>query len=434
METKCQNTNSFCRDCNFKNKDCVSLLNKQKSTIMAAVSFEVSDIKNALSVYFGINKPQTIKSIKGGHIMNGKMKKLFGMDFELGMSKDRNIASTLTGIAVRNPENGSWYVFDSDKHTRTNITGMKMGDFPVLLLPAQTLAVGDLIKMDGKYYYVQSIDKNYITLLGAADGIVRQILPEENIIPGMNFYTKVVAFDAKTLINPTSKENLSGSILATMLLMQWNNKESEFSLDNINDDSFNGLGKLLPILMASGTSINGLGNMFRTTDGGINLPLLMAIGNDSDEDDDPFKLLILTQLLGGNTGNNVNSMFASIPGIVPTVTSEVPPSDEVYCPSCGTTYSSDVKFCIKCGTHTVIKGKNCAGCGAILKDGASFCHVCGKKVLADVCPKCGSKITPDANFCPSCGLDLKVTSEAKPPTTLPVENISKSADTTVVDK
>lgn len=423
IQTSYQYTDGLCKTCSYKNKDCSSLFRQKPSSVMAAVSFQVSDIKNALSVYFGINKSHTSK---GGNTMN-KIKKLFGTNFELGMSKDRNISSTLMGVAVRNPENDNWYVFDSIKHTRTNIAGMKMGDFPVFLLPAQTLVVGDLIKMDGKYYYVQAIEQNYITLLGAADGIVRQMLPSECIIPGMNFYTKVVAFDTKTFIDPKSKENVSGNIISAMCLMQWKDGESEFSLDNVDDNSFNGLGKFLPILMASGGT-GGLGNMFGTADGGLNLPLLMMMGsgNSSDEADDMIQMMVLSQLLGG--ANTANSMFGSIPGLTPAVTTPIEsasPSNEVYCPHCGSTYSSDVQFCIKCGTHTAVKGKVCSGCGAKLKESAAFCHVCGQKVLTDACPKCGAKTASGANFCSKCGASLtsiqipvvpNTTEEAKVPT------------------
>lgn len=408
IEANYKYTDGFCKNCSYKNKDCSSLLKSSPTSIMAAVSFEVTDIKNALSVYYDINKPQTIQ---GGNKM-GKMKKLFGMNFELGMSKDRNIASTLMGVAVKNSENGNWYVFDSAKHTRTNIAGMKMGDFPVFLLPTQTLSVGDLTKMDGKYYYIQSIDQNYITLLGAADGIVRQMLPSDCIILGMNFYTKVVAFDTKTFIDPQSNQNVSGNIIAAMCLMQWKDGDSEFSLDNVDDDSFNGLGKFLPLLMASG-SANGLGTMFGNSEGGINLPLLMMMGsgNSSDEADDMIQMMVLGQLLGGNSTGN--SMFSSIPGIATTaVQPSTEVSNEVYCPTCNTTYSSDILFCPKCGTHTVIKGQTCTSCGATLKDGAAFCHVCGKKVLDDTCPKCGSKVTAGAKFCHSCGNNLAFTAES----------------------
>lgn len=223
-------------------------------------------------------------------------------------------------------------------------------------------------------------------MLGAEDGVVRQILPSESIIPGMNLFTKVVAFDTKTLIDPNSKENLSGNILTAMCMMQWaKGSDSEFSLDNIDDSSFNGLGQLLPVLMATGGA-NGLGNMFGTADGGINLPLLMMMGsgNGSDEANDMVQMVLISQMLGGNTGSNsIGSVIDSITGIASGNTAATPTSDEVYCPNCNSTYSSDVKFCPKCGTPTAVKGTKCSGCGATLKDGAAFCHVCGKKVGDD---------------------------------------------------
>ncbi len=50
-----------------------------------------------------------------------------------------------------------------------------------------------------------------------------------------------------------------------------------------------------------------------------------------------------------------------------------------------------------------------SSCGTTLKDGAAFCHICGKKVLDDTCPKCGTKVTSGAKFCHACGTSLEVT-------------------------
>lgn len=409
IQTEYRTFNSYCDGCTDRNKDCKSLLKNKPSITMAAVSFNVTDIQNALSVYFGINKSNTIK---GGNAMKGNMKKFFGMNFEWGLSKDRNIASTLMGVAVKNPDDGNWYAFDPTRNARTNLANMKMGDFPVFLLPTQALEVGDLTKMEGKYYYVQEVKNGMLTLLGAADGIIRQMLPSESIIPGMKLYTKVVAFDTKTLVEPTSKDNMSGNILAAMCMMQWSKGESEFSLDNIDNDSFNGLGSCLPVLMALNGGSGNLGNMFGSGDGnGINLPLLMMMGsgNDSDEANDMVQLMILSQLLGGNSAS---SMFgATIPGIAPATTPNMGKSQKVICPKCKETYdaSDAINYCTKCGTATVPDndGAVCNHCGATLKEGAAFCHKCGKKVEDDYCPKCGAKNNPDSNFCATCGISLK---------------------------
>lgn len=398
-----------CIGCADKNKDCSSLLKGEPSSVMAAVSFEVTDIKRALSVYFGINKSQ---NLKGGHTMKGNsMRKMLGMDFQFGLSRDKNIASTLMGVAVRNPETDQWFTFDPITHTRTNISGFKMGNFSVYILPVSTLTVGALTLMDKKYYYVQEVDDKYFTLLGAADGIIVKKLKAESIIPGMTLYAQVIACDISTLSNPTSNENLSGNFFAAILMMQWlsGGKSSEFSLDDITDDSFNGLGKVWPLLLASGNSY-GLGSIFRNADGSPNYTLLMALGSDDDGDmDEMTQLFVLNQLMGGGNGA---SLFGSIPGLtpatpVPTPAISTTAAGEVYCPKCGETYPAGTNFCSKCGEATQVKGKVCAHCGTTLHDGAAFCHHCGKKVVADTCPNCGAKVTEDASFCSACGASLK---------------------------
>lgn len=399
-----------CIGCAEKNKDCSSLLKGEPSSVMAAVSFDVTDIKYALAVYFGINKSQTTK---GGYTMKGNsMKKMLGMDFELGLSKDRNIASTLMGVAVRNPETDQWFTFDPNTHTRTNIAGFKLGNLPIYILPVSELPVGALTMMDKKYYYVQEVDDKYFTLLGAADGFVVKKLKTESLIPGMTLYAQVFACDINTLRNPASNENLSGNFISAILMMQWasGGNSSEFSLDNITDDSFNGLGSLLPLLLASGNS-SGLGSMFSNTDGTLNFPLLMALGSGdgSGDMDEMMQLVVLNQLMNGGKGT---SMFGAIPGLTPAASVPTPAisttaAGEVYCPKCGETYPAGTNFCSKCGEATQVKGKVCANCGTTLHDGAAFCHNCGQKVVIDVCPKCGAKVTPDASFCSSCGTSLK---------------------------
>jgi len=272
--------------------------------------------------------------------------------------------------------------------------------------------------MDGQYYYVQSVDQNYFTLLGAADGIVRQMLPSDSIIPGMTLYTKVVAFDAKTLTDPNSKENLAGNVMGALCLMQWNKGESEFSLDSINDDSFNGLGECLPVLLAlNGT--NELGSIFGNGDGISNLTTLMMLGG-SDDSSELIQIMALNSLLG-----NGNSMFGSIPGAIPAV-SATSNDGEVHCPSCNVTYPAGTKFCSKCGSPTQTKGNVCSNCGTTLHDDAAFCHNCGQKVVKGICPSCGAKVTPESKFCSACGTSLETKKpEAENPVTTGSEEVKE---------
>lgn len=407
-----------CSNCSEENDACSFLTHHRPTKLMAAVSFNVDDIKNALSVYFGINTPQTTP--KGGNQMKG-MKKLLGTNFEYGISKDPNISSTLMGVAVKNSKNGNWYVFDPATCKRTNISSMKMGDFPVLLMPTTNLRVGTLIKQDNAYYFVQDIKPDQITLIGAADGFIRLQLPEENLILGMNIYTEVVAFDAKTLCNPNTKENLSGNLLAAIFLMQCSKGESEFSLDNISDDSFNGLGSYLPLLIALGNNGgSNNGGLLGENGSGFNLPMLMAFAGNNDNGSEYMQLFVLQQLLSNNNSSNPGSgLFPTLPGFVNDGSSTTNPStgDEVYCPKCNKTLPEGVNYCPDCGTKTELKkhSKICTACGAELLDGAKFCHNCGRKVINEFCPNCGNRITPESNFCANCGAAVNATAPVNTP-------------------
>ncbi len=410
--------------CNCRNKDCSYLLKSTPSFAIAAVSFENNDIKNALSVYFGIKQQS-----KGGFSMKTNMKKLFGMNFEFGMSKDPNIAATFMGVAVRNSVGGNWYVFDQATHTLKNYANMKFGDFKVFLLPTNVLQLGDLTKMDGKYYYVQEVKGSYVKLLGAADGIVVQKLLTECIIPGMNFYTKVVALDPRTLFDPSSQTNMSNNVIAALCMMNWSQGKSDFSLDDINDDSFNGLGMLL--LMGGN---NGLSNMLGNADGGgMSLPLLMMMGsgNESDEANDVVQYMLLSQILNGSNGANTPNLFGNALSTTPAVATAVSDENTVYCPECGSEYPAGTNFCIKCGTRTELKGKMCTSCGETLPDGALFCPKCGQKVVKDTCPQCGNKLTEGANFCAACGYNLNTTVSKK---VTPKKIVPKSASKKPVAK
>lgn len=428
IQTIYNHMSRYCNGCIDWNKDCSSLLRAKPSTVTAAVSFEITDIKNALSVYFGINKPQ---SIKGGSIMKGikGMKSIFGVNFEdFGRCNDPNIKSTLMGVAVRNPSDGNWYIFNSHTQTRTNTAGIKFGDMDVFILPTQTLQVGKLYKIDGKYSFVQAIDNNFVTLLGAADGIEQKKLLDESIIPGLKLYPEVVAFDLTKLTDVNSKEDLSKNIMAAIFLQQCSRGETEFSLENVGKGSFNGLEDCLPVLMMLNP------NMFQTADGGISpfqMFMMMGCGNNSDEVNSLMQVTILSQLFNGGT----SSPFGTFPGLTPVQPSITSDSSEgeVICPKCGKAYPTGTNFCPTCGEHTELKGKTCTSCGTLLKEGAVFCHICGQKVVKDTCPTCGAKIAPDANFCSGCGTYLKSdtakVSTKKRPTTKKITTPKRAAST-----
>lgn len=393
---------SSCVACTTENIACQFLWREKPKTCLAAVSFNPSEMKEALAKYYEITSKRSRPTNGGTSIM--KKNNMFGMNFELGMSKDPNISATLMGVAVRNADTGNWYTFDQSSNTRKNISNFKMGSFPIFLLPAKTLEVGDLIKNNGTYYYVKAVNSasNTITLLGAKDGIIREMLPEESIIPGMSLYTKVVAFDTKSLMDNSSKENMGSNVLAAICMMQWakNDDSADFSLDNIDDDSFNGLGSCLPMLMAMNG--NDLGGIFGGADGTLNLPMLMALGSSSADSDSNgmVQTLVLSQLLGGK-----NSPISGI--ATSTSVNKTESGESVICEKCGKTYDAGTNFCPKCGGKTKVVSTTCRKCGAILPKDAAFCPKCGVKVAQDTCPQCGRPVEADENFCPGCGRNLK---------------------------
>lgn len=394
-----------CRDCPYRNKDCQQMLNTHPDKVVAAVSFNISDIKEALSAMYFETTTSTTK--RGGNIMNMNTKKkngIFGMKFEFGVSKDPNIASTLMGVAVKGPD-GSWYVTDTARNTRKNIGNMKLGNFPIMLLPTMALESGPLYKFnDSKYYYIRSVNPdNTLSVMNATDGMIYQIPRQESLIPGMTVYTKVVAFDPNSMIDVSSKENMGGNVLAAMCMMQWaNGNNAEFSLDNIGNDDFNGLGALLPVLMATNGN-NGLGGMFSKPDGTLNLETLMLLGASGNGDsNDMMQLLLLSQMLGGNKAPSIFG-GATPTAAAPATTSKV----TVVCEKCGTTYDEEVNFCSKCGGKCNKLATTCRKCGKELKKDAMFCHHCGTKAVQDSCPNCGKTIENDENFCSACGTNLK---------------------------
>ena len=303
-------------------------------------------------------------------------KKMFGMNLELGVSTDTNIAATFMGVAIKNPRTGDYHVYDPATQTLKNYANMKL---------------------DGKYYYVRAVEGNTATLIDAVDGTVITKILSECLIPGMNFYTRVVALDPRTMFDPNSKTDMSKNVLAAICMTQWSKGESDFSLDGIGDDSMNGLGMLL--LMGNNKDMSN------------NLPMLLAMGALGNESDNGgmMQYWLLNQIMNGGTAGGMD-FFSTLTGTapatpaIPAVTTKADTS--VVCPDCGEEYQEGTNFCSNCGAHTVQKGKHCMNCGTKLNDGAKFCHHCGHKVVTDTCPKCNAKVPEGAKFCSECGTDL----------------------------
>lgn len=415
-----------CKSCNLQNRHCKYLQENQPKGVMAATSFDMQEVEQSLSVYLGSKKFPKNYNNKGENTMKNNQ---FGLNLEFGMCKDQSVKSTMLGVAFQNPKTKDWWTFDTATCTRKNIAGMKFGDFPIMLLPTKDLKVGDPIKKDGTYYYVKAFKPDgTIELINVADGMVHTSVPEENIILGkMSLYTKVVAFDINSLSDKSSNNPLGGNLMAAALMMQWadSDESTEFSLDSINDDSFNGLGAYMMMAMNGN---NGLGGLFGGDTGG--LAALMMLGNKkSGGNNDIVQMMVLSNLLGGgNNGISIPGFAGSAPaasnldelvctkcGAIFTngekfctkCGGSVKPKDAVEnivaCTKCGDTFSNGEKFCKKCGAPTRPNVFNCRGCNAKITADALFCPACGQKVQPDLCPHCGVEVKENDAFCSNCG-------------------------------
>lgn len=403
---------SFCTQCPTKCKDCLGMMKDKNhlKTVMAAVSFDIKAIRRAFP---NVNTNNTknggrIKMKNGGlTTTKGGKSSFMGVNFEFGRSKDPNLAmSPLGGFAVRDPNGGAWYTYDGKNHK--NLANCKM-DLPIFLVPVTSMQPGDLIKKNTEYFWIKEITPNgTFKAIGALDGQVHEILATESLIPGLNLYTKVVSIMDTNSLNDSSGNNMAGNFLSAMLMLQWseNDGKAEFSLDDINDDSFNGMGGFLPFILAQSRGGN-ISSIFSGENGQLNLPMLMTLGGDESGF---MQMYVLSQLLSGGNGNT--GLEALIPGLnaqqkTPVLAKVENKSDGVICNTCGNKYSKDVKFCPFCGEKTHPVGEYCTKCGTQLMPGALFCHKCGTKIGPTTCPNCKIVVPEDAAFCPKCGKPLK---------------------------
>lgn len=379
-------------------KDCTIMRKQRPNHVLAAISFNMEEVKQALAIYYQITEKTEVTTME-------RRKGIFGVNFKFGVCKDPNIASTLMGVAIKNPSTGRWVIYNPTTNTRTDVGSMKLGEFPILNLPAHinSLVPNDVIQLeDSRYYRIISKreDNNHIVTVMAPDGTIQERMLSAPLIPGLDFYTKVVAMDLTSFTDKSSNQNLSNNIMAAICLMQWSkgkDSESFTSLDDINDDSFNGLGAYLPALLAmNGGGMSGMPSIFQNTDGTPNLFALMALGGNNNDED--LQMLLVSQMLN-------NGQFGLPGGTVNNVSSTVTPAEEgeVRCENCKEVYPAGTNFCPKCGNKTVPNVSRCKNCGAELMKDATFCHKCGSRVTPNVCTKCGNTLTGEEAFCPKCG-------------------------------
>ena len=91
----------------------------------------------------------------------------------------------------------------------------------------------------------------------------------------------------------------------------------------------------------------------------------------------------------------------------------------VKCSNCGVDVADSFDLCPNCGNdlHSASGGENvdssdfsCYKCNSKLKEGVSFCEVCGDQIkyprIEQFCQNCGFKLAMDDEFCPQCGNNI----------------------------
>ncbi|MBQ2643505.1 hypothetical protein IJG11_01140 [Candidatus Saccharibacteria bacterium] len=117
---------------------------------------------------------------------------LFGTTMEFGPNNDSNLVCTMLGVAVKT-DDGSLHVYDKKKKKIINTGDMKLGDFPIFLMPDTKVKVGEMIKRDdGKYCFVEEVCADgRIKAIAPKESEVHTLVPVENLL-GWKLYTKVV--------------------------------------------------------------------------------------------------------------------------------------------------------------------------------------------------------------------------------------------------
>lgn len=239
------------------------------------------------------NKNQKQTSMKKTGILGN-------IGLELGKYTGDQLAYSPAGTAVKKKD-GSFVVYNKETKTLIEIGDLKM-DVPFYLVPTlyEQLQVGDLIRIDGSFYTVESkTENNGLKLQSPTTGSYVH-KPARTTLFGLYFYTKVVSLlDSVTgAAAPAAGAAASpfGAFNPMMLMM-------------LNKDSGSGGGLDLTQLMLmsqfSGGGVGGLNPMM----------LLATMGDKGGSSDDLMQLLLMSQISG--TGVNPLASLFGAPAAAP---------------------------------------------------------------------------------------------------------------------
>lgn len=219
---------------------------------------------------------------------------LGNLGLELGKYTGDQLAYSPAGTAVKKKD-GSYVVYDKTNKTLIEIGDLKM-DVPFYLVPTvyDQLQVGDLIKLDGTFYTVESkTEANGLKLQSPTTGSY-VYKPARTTLFGLYFYTKVVSLldSVSGAAAPAAAGASPFGAFNPMLLMM------------LNKDNGNSGGLDLTQLMLMSQFSGGVG--------GLNPMLLMAANGNGGDSDDLMQLLLMSQI-SGTGANPLAGIFGGTP-------------------------------------------------------------------------------------------------------------------------
>jgi hypothetical protein len=232
---------------------------------------------------------------------------MFNMNMEFGTSRDKNIASTLMGVAVKKGD--SWRIYDKKKKEITDVGNMQLGNLPIFILPTTKLNEGDLIKDAGEYYFVIKVAKESTQTLCAKTGEMKNVIPIKNVL-GFSCYSKVIALSDSINMG----DDFDVEKLAIMSAMCGQSDEDGGQMNQLLPlmlfkDKLGGDDDMMKMmLMTSMMSVPAEGGDQNATMNQL-LPL-MLLKEKGGGDDDMMKMVLMSSMMGDNMAGNNNPVMS----------------------------------------------------------------------------------------------------------------------------
>lgn len=187
-------------------------------------------------------------------------------NIEFGKVDTSDLAYTFNGICFRDAD-GNYTSLNPDG-TFTNVYDMVM-DIPIYVMPVgkDQIKVGDIIKYFDKWVMIAQIDNTTITTIDPWTREIRVIIPEKSVF-GFDYYTKVIDIFSGFNINADSSNPFG--IMLPFMMMSDKSDIDPMMLMMMNGQNLNGMNPMMMYMMSKNSTAGDKDNM---------LPLMMMMNN-----------------------------------------------------------------------------------------------------------------------------------------------------------